>query len=82
MPNSIHAAFLKLPFQGGMYSIGRLLTRMDIGFMPLLSSRPKSLCKKGGLKPHGYWLHTALTYTTSLQTYRLLGRLLSGRKKS
>ena len=65
MPNSIHAAFLKLPFQGGMYSIGRLLTRVDIGFTPPFLSRPENGGRKGGLNPHGYWLHVALLDTTS-----------------
>ena len=65
MPNSIHDTFLLPPFQGGMYSTGRLLTRMDIGFMLPFSSRPENGGNKGGSNPHGYWLHTALTNTTS-----------------
>ena len=65
MKNSIQAAFFKPPFQGDMNFTGRLLTRVDIGFTPPFLSRPENGGRKGGLNPHGYWLHVALLDTTS-----------------
>jgi hypothetical protein len=79
MNNSIHTDFFKLLFQGGMNSLGRLATHASAYVKPLFSSRPEMEGKKGGLNPHGYWLQVALPNTTSLRTFRLLGRHASGR---
>jgi hypothetical protein len=63
--NSSHAAFFKPPFQGGMNSSGRLVNRASACVKPPFLSRPEKQDKKGGLNPHGYWLHAALMNTTS-----------------
>ncbi len=71
---------IKPPTVGGINSAGRLAARASAGVKPLFLSRPKNRVEKGGLNPHGYWVHAALTLTTSLRTFRLLGRHASGRK--
>lgn len=81
MANPIHAAFFKPPFQGGVNFAGRLAIRASACVKSPFLSRPKKWGKKGDLNPHGYWLHAALTNTTSLRTFRLLGRHASGRKR-
>jgi hypothetical protein len=81
MSSSVHVAFFMSPFQGDMNSAGRLLTSASACVEPPFSSRLKNGVKKGGLNPHGYWLHAALMNTTSLRTFRLLGRQQSGRKR-
>ena len=73
MKNSIHAAFFMPPFQGGMNFLGRLLTHMDIGLKTPFFSRPRKGGKKGGLDPHGYWLHAALLNATSYRRTALQG---------
>lgn len=72
--NSINAAFFKPPFQGGMVSAGRLLTRANTGIKPPFQFRPEKHPEKGGETPHGYWLQAALPNTTSLRTYPPSGR--------
>lgn len=80
MKSPIQAALKQAARAGGMNLAGRLLTLANTGFKSPFSRRPKSDEIKGGLNPHVYWLQAALDNTTSLRTYRLLGRLLSGRK--
>jgi hypothetical protein len=79
MKNSYLVAFFLSPFQGGMYSAWRLLTRKDTGLQSPLSCRPEKRYKKGDWNPHGYWPLAALTNTTSFRRSAFLGRLLSGR---
>lgn len=72
--NSINAAFFKPPFQGGMASAERLLSRANTGVSSPFQFRPEKHPKKGGETPHGYWLQAALPSTTSLRTYPPSGR--------
>ena len=77
MANSIHAAFFKPPFQGGMVSAGRLLTRASASVSPPFQFRPEKTPKKGGETPHGYWPHAALDKPTSYGRIRLRGGIPS-----
>lgn len=75
--NSINAAFFKPPFQGGIVSAGRLLSRANAGVKPPFQFRPEKHHKKGGEIPHGYWLQAALPNTTSYRRIRLQGGIPS-----
>jgi hypothetical protein len=72
---------IRPPAAGGMNRAGRLVSRANAGVKPLFSSRLEKRGEKGGLNPHGYCRHVALPNTTSLRTFRLLGRLASGRRR-
>ncbi len=72
---------IKSPAPGDMNHAGRFASLTNARVKPFFSSRPEKRDKKGGLNPHGYYVHAALTNTTSLRTFRLLGRLASGTSK-
>lgn len=74
MANSLNAAFLTPPFQGGIITAGRLLTPANTGVKPPFQFRPEKRGKKGGEKPISTRGLAALDKPTSLRTYPPSGR--------